>query len=125
MGTVLGIDDEPSVRDVAAAIIRRNGMTAMTASDGTEGIAAFGDAPARIDLILLDLTMPRLDGFETFEQLRAIDPAVPVVLMSGYSEQEAGARFVGRGLAGFLQKPFTAADLSAVLERSRSGDAAG
>jgi two-component system cell cycle sensor histidine kinase/response regulator CckA len=69
--------------------------------------------------------MPRLGGFETFEAIRAIEPKVPIVLMSGYTEQEASARFVGRGLAGFLQKPFSAQDIVAILRQVQGDDGTG
>ncbi len=59
----------------------------------------------------MDLTMPHLDGEETFRELRRIEPNVRVLLMSGYNEQDAIARFVGKGLAGFIQKPFNIEDL--------------
>jgi two-component system cell cycle sensor histidine kinase/response regulator CckA len=118
-GTVLVIDDDNGVRSVAGAILARAGMTVALASDGDEGVSRFREANGSIDLVFLDLTMPKLGGFETFEQIRALDTDVPIVLMSGYTEQEASARFVGRGLAGFLQKPFTTQELTAVLQVAR------
>ncbi len=69
-------------------------------------------------VVLMDLTMPELDGFAAFEELRRRDPRVPVVLMSGYNEQDAVARFAGSGLAGFVQKPFTADQLSEKLSQA-------
>jgi CheY-like chemotaxis protein len=63
-------------------------------------------------LVLLDLTMPGLEGQEVFRQIRHLRPEVPVVLMSGYNEQEAVAHFTGKNLAGFLQKPFTLEELA-------------
>jgi PAS domain S-box-containing protein len=125
LGSVLIVDDEPGVRDVAATILTRAGMTVLTASDGDEGVARFREAAGAFDLVLLDLTMPRLGGFETFEQIRAIDPDASIILMSGYTEQEASARFVGRGLAGFLQKPFTAQELLAIVSQARQRNRAG
>jgi DNA-binding response OmpR family regulator len=118
-GTVLVVDDDPGVRCVAAAILNRAGMSVATAADGDEGVTLFRESAGSIDLVILDLTMPRLGGFETFEQIRAIDADVPIVLMSGYTEQEASARFVGRGLAGFLQKPFTSHELGTALRLVR------
>ncbi len=87
------------------------GFQVVTASDGIEGLSAYCTCSETICAVLLDLTMPRMDGEETFRELRALRPDACVVLMSGYSEQEAGARFVGKGLAGFLQKPFTPDEL--------------
>jgi DNA-binding NtrC family response regulator len=63
----------------------------------------------------MDLTMPRLDGVQAFREMRTIQPEVPVVLMSGFSEQEAVSRFTGRGLAGFVHKPYDLRQLESVL----------
>jgi FixJ family two-component response regulator len=76
--------------------------------------------------VLLDLTMPRLGGAEAFSQIRAIRPAMPVVLMSGFNEADASGRFGGKGLAGFLEKPFSPQDMRRVVEDAlRPGAAAG
>ena len=72
---------------------------------------AASPAYSRIRSILLDMTMPGMDGEEAFHELRAIRSDVPVVLCSGYSEQQVAGRFVGKGLAGFLKKPFRMRDL--------------
>ena len=116
-GTVLVIDDEPMVRDVSDAILRREGLTVVTAADGIEALQMFSADPDRFAVVLLDLTMPRLSGAETFRQIREIRPDAAVILMSGYSEGEAGGRFEGKGLAGFLEKPFSTQGLSAAIER--------
>jgi signal transduction histidine kinase/ActR/RegA family two-component response regulator len=116
-GTVLVIDDEPMVRDVADAILRRLGLTVVTAADGVEALRTFSAEPDRFAVVLLDLTMPRLSGAETFRQIREIRPDAAVILMSGYSEGEAGGRFEGKGLAGFLEKPFSTQGLGAAIER--------
>jgi len=71
----------------------------------------FHEARESIVLVLLDLTMPRVDGEETFRRLRAADPMVRVVMMSGYNAQNVTTQFVGKGLAGFVQKPFDTAQL--------------
>jgi CheY-like chemotaxis protein len=81
-------------------------------ADGVEGIQVFRAHGDAITAVLLDLTMPRMDGEETFREIRRIRPDACVILMSGFNEQEAAARFVGKGLAGFVQKPFSAEELS-------------
>jgi len=116
-GTVLVVDDEPMVREVAEAILRRLGVTVVAAADGDEAVRVFTEDPDRFDLVLLDLTMPRLSGAETFRQIRAVRPDAKVILMSGYNEEDAGGRFVGEGLAGFLEKPFSTQGLGAAIER--------
>ena len=108
---VLVVDDESSVRAVTTALLSRRGITVSGAENGEVALTLFRADPLRYDLVLLDLTMPILDGAAAFEALRAIRNDALVLLMSGYNEQEVTQRFVGRGLAGFLQKPFSANEL--------------
>ncbi len=115
-GTVLVVDDEPMVRDVAEAILARFGLSAVQAADGDEAVRLFAAEPERFAVVLLDLTMPRLSGAETFRQIRDIKPDARVILMSGYNEQEASGSFAGKGLAGFLEKPFSTQALGAAVE---------
>jgi CheY-like chemotaxis protein len=111
-GRVLAVDDDVMVRTVARRLLQSFGLTVVEAAGGREAIDCFARDPDAIDAILLDLTMPDIGGAEVFREVRAIRPDVPVVLMSGYHEDEAGAAFDGDGLAGFVQKPFTPADLA-------------
>jgi CheY-like chemotaxis protein len=106
-GTILVIDDDTGVRKTAAKILERAGYSAIEATNGAQGVELFRADKDFIRAVLLDLTMPGMDGEETFRQLRQIRPDVRVILMSGFNEQEAVQRFVGRGLAGFAQKPFS------------------
>ncbi len=106
-GTVLIIDDEESVREIASIMLEEAGYTVLTASGGVEGIAAFKAQQKDIVAILLDMTMPDMDGSTVFRELKMIQPDVTVILSSGYNEQDATNRFAGKGLAGFLQKPYT------------------
>ncbi len=123
-GTVLVIDDEPSVREVARSFLERVGFTVDLAGDGAAGVALFQQDPARYTAVLLDLTMPQMDGEEAFRQLRLLRPEVRVVLMSGFNRVDAINRFVGKGLAGFVQKPFEvdtlAQEIRRVIERTPS-----
>jgi signal transduction histidine kinase/CheY-like chemotaxis protein len=114
-GTVLVVDDEETVRSVSARILEMLGFSVVLASDGREAIEKYREEPARFALVLLDLTMPHMDGEETFRQLRHLNPGVKVVLMSGFNEQEAVSRFTGKGLAGFVQKPFEMGSISAAV----------
>jgi CheY-like chemotaxis protein len=106
-GTVLVVDDEQTVREVCARMLGNWGCEVEIARDGREALARFREDPARFTAVLLDLTMPELDGAATFTELRRIRPDVRVLLMSGFNEQDAVSRFAGKGLAGFVQKPFT------------------
>jgi PAS domain S-box-containing protein len=111
-GTILVADDEAWVRDVAARLLRSLGFGVLLARDGEEALARWHESADEIRLVLLDLTMPKLDGEETFRVLHLLRPDLPVVLMSGFSEHEAAGRFAGKGLAGFLAKPFRLEDLA-------------
>jgi len=106
-GKVLVVDDEETVRVTTARMIEATGFTTALADNGRTGVEEFTADPDGFALVMLDLTMPHMDGDEAFRALRAIRPDVRVLLMSGFSEQEVTARFSGEGLAGFIQKPFT------------------
>ena len=105
-GTVLLADDEESVRIVAKQMLERLGFSVLLANDGREALAVFDKNRAVVKCVIMDLTMPQMDGEEAFREIRLIDPTIRVLLSSGYNEQEAVQRFVGKGLAGFLQKPY-------------------
>jgi CheY-like chemotaxis protein len=100
---------------IVERMLDRLGYTVITAALPSQAIASFEADHRRIDCVLLDLTMPQMDGSELFARLRAIDPAVPVVLCSGYSEPFATERFTDLGLAGFLPKPYRIDDLRRAL----------
>ena len=106
-GKVLVVDDEETVRVTTARMVEATGFTTTLADNGRTGVEEFSGDPDSFTLVMLDLTMPHMDGDEAFRALRAIRPDVRVLLMSGFNEQEVTARFSGEGLSGFIQKPFT------------------
>jgi len=110
-GTVLLADDEESVCTVTRKMLERMGFSVLTAADGREALSLFREHADEIVCVLLDLTMPHLDGEEAFDEMRRIHRGVPVVLCSGYTEQNTIQRFASKGLAGFLQKPYNMAAL--------------
>ncbi len=105
--TVLLVDDEETIRAVGQQMLETLGFTVLVAADGREGLDLLKAHKSDISLVLLDLTMPHMNGEEAFRGARSLAPDVPVVLTSGYSEQEVTTRFAGKGLAGFIQKPYT------------------
>ena len=115
-GTVLVVDDEETVRSAAGMMLQKFGFSVALAADGREAVAAFRNEPDRFKLVLMDLTMPHLDGEVAFAELRRIRGDVRVILMSGFNEQEAVSKFTGKGLASFLQKPFGFEELNQVLQ---------
>jgi PAS domain S-box-containing protein len=106
-GTILIVDDEAVVRDVAGSMVENAGFRVLKASDGRKGVEVFKKNSHKIIAVILDTTMPNMNGEETFRELRRLYPTVKVILSSGYNEQEATSHFVGKGLAGFIQKPYT------------------
>jgi two-component system cell cycle sensor histidine kinase/response regulator CckA len=111
------IDDEEGVRSVAARMLERFGFTVITAADGRAGVDLFREQADSIAAVLLDLTMPRLDGEQTMREIQAIRPAARVVIMSGYDQQSLTDRFAELRPAGFLQKPFQPATLRKMLDQ--------
>ena len=114
-GTVLVVDDEKGVRSTLRMLLTPMGFDVLEASDGQEAIDLFVANADAIVLVVLDLTMPVLGGREVFAKLRLIRPGVRVILSSGYDEEEMTRRFGAKGIAGFLQKPYTAAELAEKL----------
>jgi CheY-like chemotaxis protein len=110
--SILVVDDEAMVLDFTRSALERCGYQVLLAGNGRDAIRIFADHAAEVSLVLLDLMMPVMGGDEAIVALKARRPDVPVVVMSGYSEHEALRMFAGRGVAGFLQKPFTATRLA-------------
>ncbi|MDQ6992830.1 MAG: ATP-binding protein [Mariprofundus sp.] len=105
-GTILVVDDDEAIRETAAMMLEAIGFKTMLAVDGLDAIAVYNKHQDKILAVLLDMTMPKMDGKSCFTELKRINPEVKVVLSSGYNEQEATDRFAGQGLAGFIQKPY-------------------
>ncbi len=123
LGYVLVIDDEEPVRMAVTDMLELAEIRVLSAADGQSGITLFEARKEEIDLVLLDLSMPGLGGEETLNELQKIDPGIKVVLSSGYNKAEVARRFEGKGLVGFIAKPYTLSTLiegiSMHLETSR------
>ena len=120
-GTVLLVDDEGSVRTVARRLLERMGLSVLEAADGLEAIDVCRSSHEEIDCVILDLTMPRMDGQEAFAKLREIRPDLRVVIASGYCQQEVAGRFDGELPSGFIQKPYEYNAFADTLENVLSG----
>jgi PAS domain S-box-containing protein len=116
-GTVLVVDDEEAMRSTVVRMMRPMGLDPVLAANGRDAVEIFRTNPAQFALVLLDLTMPHMDGEQTFTELRRLRPDVRVVLMSGYSAYESLVRFDGTGPASFLKKPFTIHTLHATIQK--------
>jgi CheY-like chemotaxis protein len=115
-GAVLVVDDEEAVRSAAELLFPALGFDVLLAKDGFEACKILKEGSARVVAVLLDLTMPRMDGVKTLHELRMIRPDLKVIVMSGYDEKEAIDRFTNEGFDHFLQKPFTRDQLIAKLK---------
>ena len=115
-GTILLVDDDAAVRKLGEKMLQRVGHPCITAVDGEDAVAVFQGRKDDIHAIILDLTMPRMDGIRAAEALRELHPEVPILLSSGYSEAEVGPRLGGVGISGFIQKPYRLDRLRAALK---------
>ncbi|MCX7616691.1 PAS domain S-box protein [Tepidiforma sp.] len=120
-GLVIVADDEPSVRAVTSRALRAMGFEVAEAADGQEAVEVYARERGRVRLVLLDMTMPRMSGEAALRAIRELDPGAKVVLMSGYTEQDAQEQ-VGGGLAGFLQKPYELGALRETVRRALGED---
>lgn len=116
-GTILIVYDQDEVINFSKEMATRSGYSVRTAADGQEAVKVFQEHADEIACVVLDLTMPRMDGTATFKALKQIRPDVKVILSGDYSEKEVAQRFTGKGLAGFIQKPYGYQRLRKELER--------
>jgi CheY-like chemotaxis protein len=117
-GTVLLVDDEDSVRSVGKRMLTRAGFDVLLARDGGEALDLFRQRADDIACVILDVTMPNMDGEECYRGLREIRADVPVILSSGYTEQFVSERFIGEVPAGFIQKPYVLGNLVEALREA-------
>ena len=116
-GTVLLVEDEPSVRQTVTLALKRLGFPVLTATDGVEAVEVFRQHQAEICLVLSDLTMPRMGGWETLAALRQLAPGLPVILASGYHEAQVMAGEHAEMPQAFLGKPYTVQVLRETLSQ--------
>ena len=119
--TVLVIDDEEAIRQVVADILGSYGYRVRLAADGEEGVAVYRSQARQIDLVILDMVMPRQGGRETFLKLKEINPKVRVLFSTGYSQNEKVNEILALGVKGFIQKPYQVKDLLAKVREILDG----
>jgi DNA-binding NtrC family response regulator len=105
-GMALVVDDEKAVRDVGIALVTSLGFTPIGAADGEEALRLFAEHGEELAFVLLDMTMPRMDGIMALREMKRLRPEARVILCSGYGEQDAAQRSAIEGAAGFIQKPY-------------------
>ena len=116
--TILVVDDEEYVRTLVRRMFELTGVRVLTADNGQRAIELVRERGTDIDCVVLDVTMPDMDGLETFRKLRRARSNIRVIIASGYSQQDVAQRFEGEGVSGFLSKPFRREDLTSVLSRA-------
>jgi signal transduction histidine kinase/CheY-like chemotaxis protein len=120
-GTILVVEDEEILRNGTRRLLEGVGFTVLCAGDGEQAVSLFRGEGARIDLVLLDMVMPKMGGVETFHEIRRIKPSVKVLLTSGYTEQTTVQALLTAGAEGFLPKPYDAATLMQSLSQLLAG----
>jgi CheY-like chemotaxis protein len=108
---ILLVDDEPQVRESVKRLLVGQGYPVVEASNANDAIRIHDAAPSEIDLLLTDVTMPGMSGYDLAEHLRSRAPDLPVVFMSGYAEGPVGTGAMAAGKTGYIQKPFNVEDL--------------
>jgi PAS domain S-box-containing protein len=112
---ILIVDDEPYILEACQSMLTKIGYQVLTANGGEEAVKAFQDSKENFDLVILDMVMPGMDGLKTYELLKNIDPAIKVILASGYSYNELAEDIVNLGCDAYIQKPFTLDRISQLI----------
>lgn len=110
--TILLVDDEEMILEVGQELLQAMGYTVLTAEDGRKAVDIYDSNREKIDLLILDMVMPGMKGGEVFDQVKAINPDIKVLLSSGYSVEGEATEILNRGCNGFIQKPFHMGELS-------------
>ena len=113
--TVLVVDDEVMVKDLARDILKRYGYTVLTAAGGEEAVQLYQQHTGAIATVVLDVVMPGMDGREVFARMRQINPAAKIIVSSGYSSDRDADELLKQGAAGFVKKPYRMAELVKVV----------
>jgi two-component system, cell cycle sensor histidine kinase and response regulator CckA len=115
--TILLVDDEELIIDVGLAMLERLGYHVMVSRDGQEAVKVISDMGNEIDLVILDMIMPGMDGGTTFDRIREIQPVMPVLLSSGYAINGHADKIIRKGCNGFIQKPYNISELSQIIRK--------
>jgi PAS domain S-box-containing protein len=115
-GTILLVDDEDVIIDVGRKVLEKIGYKVLVAGSGEAALERYRENRDEIDLVILDMIMPGMDGGRTYDGLKEIDPHIKVLLSSGYSLNDQAARILKRGCNSFIQKPFNIKELSQALK---------
>jgi DNA-binding NtrC family response regulator len=115
LGNILIIDDDETVREIHSQMLDAKGYSVATCQDGEEGVNYYKQNYNSIDLVLLDMIMPNMGGYECFKKLKEINPNVKVIISSGYNDENEVKEMIEQG-AGYIQKPVKMDDLAKKVE---------
>lgn len=120
-GLVLVVDDEKAVLRICVTMVKLCGFRTISATDGADAVSIFRERSDEIDLVLMDLTMPNMDGVAAMHELRRLKPNIKIILSSGFNEQELDERISEQSPSGFIRKPYSMQNLEAELRRVMLG----
>lgn len=112
---ILFIEDEEQVRKVGIRMLKKLGYSVIACKDGVEALDYYKNSWEMVDLVILDMVMPRLSGEDTFFELESINPDIKVIITSGYSMDEVAQDIINAGAHGFIQKPFRMKEFSELI----------
>ena len=115
-GTILVVEDDDELRATASELLTILGYNVLTASDGLEGVEVYREHHRDIDLVLLDMVMPKMSGYEAYQEMRKIEPSVPSLFVTGYNMTDAATGLNGENGIEAIQKPYTVAGLSSKIK---------
>ncbi len=115
-GTILLVDDEKMVLDIGVKVLNRLGYRVLRAGGGKDAVDVYTEKKDEINLVILDMRMPDMDGDEVFDRMKEINPGVKVLLASGYSTDSRVRDLLERGCGGFIEKPFSMEELSMAIK---------
>jgi len=117
-GRIMVVDDESVIRNTAYGMLSSMGYDVLLAQDGEEALKIYESEVEKIDLVILDMVMPKISGKETFERLKKIDKSVKVIFSSGFSPEAVAGDIRGIGTIGFIQKPYRIVELSKLIHEA-------
>ena len=120
--TILLVDDEDMIWDLVIDMLMQLGYTVLLAGNGREAVETYRGNPGGIDLVIMDMVMPEMNGREAFERLKACDPEVRVLLSSGYVSEKDAHYVMEAGALGFLRKPYHLRELAREVRRILDGE---
>jgi DNA-binding NtrC family response regulator len=113
--TILVVEDDDMLRELLIIILEENGFDVLTAKDGVEAYETYVRNRDIIVLVLSDLGLPRLGGWESFSKMKEVDPSIKAILASGYFDPELKEKIIASGAKNFVQKPYNPADILATI----------